>query len=79
MSSLKETALLERIAELTRDYENKVADLRVVITETSQHLESVVNERNELQKQLSSGEDVQGELDSEGTSTPTEGNPADSD
>lgn len=46
MSELKERALLERIGELTVDYENKVADLRVAVTHLS-------TERDQLRKEIS--------------------------
>jgi len=36
---MKMQALLERIAELTAEYENKIADLRVAYTVVSQQLE----------------------------------------
>lgn len=42
---LKSLALLERVGELTRSYEDRIADLRVALTE-------VTNERDELQSAL---------------------------
>ena len=42
MSELKEQALLERIGQLTVDYENKVADLRVALTQVSQERDGLI-------------------------------------
>lgn len=48
---LKMQALLERVAQLTADYENKVADLRVAYTVVTQ-------ERDALRAQLQSEADA---------------------
>lgn len=39
MATLKEQALLERVGQLTVQYEDKIADLRVELTNVSQQLE----------------------------------------
>lgn len=44
--TLKEVALLERVGELTCSYEDRIADLRVELTNVS-------NERDELRKDQS--------------------------
>lgn len=46
---MKMQALLERIAELTAEYENKVADLRVAFTMVSKQLEEANASLAELQ------------------------------
>jgi hypothetical protein len=46
--TLKEQALLERIAELTVTYEDKDADRRIQITELVNQLEEVQKSYNEL-------------------------------
>lgn len=50
--TLKETALLERIAEITATYEEKVADLRVEFTLCSQEKERLRVEVGELQREV---------------------------
>jgi hypothetical protein len=48
MAELKEQALLERIGQLTVDYENKVADLRVALTQITDQKDQVTRERDAL-------------------------------
>jgi len=50
MAELKEQALLERIGQLTVDYENKVADLRVAVTQIAQERDALIA-ANEQQAQ----------------------------
>jgi hypothetical protein len=44
---LKNQALLERIAELTAQYEDKIADLRVALTVQAQQLEDAKKEADD--------------------------------
>lgn len=46
---LKINALLERVAQLTQEYENKVADYRVALTQQSQNIESLQQKVQELE------------------------------
>lgn len=54
MSELKETALLESISRLTSEYENKIADLRVALTQAAQEVTTLRQER----ERTSAPEDV---------------------
>jgi uncharacterized protein YeeX (DUF496 family) len=48
---LKVQALLENISNLTTQYENKIADLRVELTETSQQLEEAYYRIQQLENE----------------------------
>ena len=48
MSELKEQALLERIGQITVESENKVADLRVALTQTTEQRDQAIRERDAL-------------------------------
>lgn len=66
-ASLKSQALLERVAELTTQYEDKVADLRVLVTRLSTDLERHKIKVQELEERLlqdgpPEGETVGGEV-----------------
>ena len=52
---MKMQALLERVAQLTADYENKIADLRVALTIVSDERDQLVAQarQNEAQEQPS--------------------------
>lgn len=50
---LKITALKQRIGEITSDYEDRIADLRVNITYQQQQLEQLQRQNQELESQLS--------------------------
>lgn len=49
---LKTQALLERISNLTAEYENKVADLRVELTLVTQERDSLLQEVNTLRENV---------------------------
>lgn len=51
---LKIQALLERIASLTTEYENKVADLRVQLTLLSEELRKATEEKADVQEEADS-------------------------
>jgi hypothetical protein len=51
-NELKVTALLERVSEITTQYENRVADLRVDITVLSQELGEAQAEVKRLSDEL---------------------------
>ena len=52
--TLKEFALIERIGELTKSYEEKIIDLRVTLTEQQNHYEKVIGDMVESQKNKAS-------------------------
>jgi regulator of replication initiation timing len=62
--TLKEEALLERVGELTVQYEERVADLRVQLTQVVDELERLREENNNLREaQAQPGPDVlEGEI-----------------
>jgi hypothetical protein len=49
---LKNIALRQRIGELTSEYEDKVANLRVEVTILTNNLEKIQEERDLLQRQV---------------------------
>lgn len=79
-TELKVKALLERVSNLTTEYENKVADLRVELTVVSQErdaeVEALRNTVAELQAQLDANnaraEVVDGEILEASDETATE-------
>jgi uncharacterized protein YpuA (DUF1002 family) len=58
-NALKQQALLERVASLTAEYENKVAELRVDFTVVSEQL----REANDKLANLENGDEAEGVLE----------------
>lgn len=62
--SLKNQALVESISNLTANYENKIADLRVEITVLSQRLQQLEQEAQQRAEEMKADDEVvQGEVE----------------
>ena len=52
MDDLKYQGLLERVARLTARYEDEIADLRVEVTNLSNQVDKLTQEKKDLEEEL---------------------------